>query len=300
MVNNIENGSAVLIRLFRLIQTPPPWLWAAGGRIWQRPGRPRGPRLALELLQQLHHWLWFPSRWRRLRTASLREIPWPLIIQACWLNSYRPAELLRWWSTGERSWSALSRHTPDSQSAAIHAQQRHCWPDQCLPALRLLSDKAALLASTPAGWKAPALLLDHHSVGDQLPVQATPRWWSDAMRGDGLVLKPQRGHAGRHQIGSQWAALWCFQLSLLITDRVSQLCDSVQQHGFAHATQPQQHPAFVRTPQPHTSQGQFRGARVQLMALSESPIDFERSVSILAIYRHLLQPCFSICPMSVK
>ena len=204
MVSIIGNGSLSLTRLFRLIQTPPPWLWAAGGRIWQRPGRLRGPRLALELLQQLHHWLWFPSRWRRLRTASLREIPWPLIIQACWLNSYRPAELARWWATGERSWARLSRHTPDSLAGALHAQRRLTWPEQCRQALPLLADKAVLLACTPECWKAPALLLDADSLGHQLPVQPTPKWWHEAIRGEGLVLKPQRGHAGRGVIRFRW------------------------------------------------------------------------------------------------
>lgn len=155
-------------RFLRVIQIPPPWLWGARGRIWQRPGWPGGPRLALELSQQLHHWLWFPSRWRHFNTASLREIPWPLILQACWLNSYRPAELAWWWEMGERSWARLSRHTPDSLVGALHAQRRISLPDQCRPALRLLSDKAALLDRTPECWKAPALLLGNDRVGQEV------------------------------------------------------------------------------------------------------------------------------------
>ena len=204
VVNIIGNAVVDLSRLFRLIQTPPPWFWGAEGRIWQRPGQTSGPRLVLELIQQLHHWLKFPSRWRRFSTASLHEIPWPLIVQACWLNSYRPAELAWWWATGERSWARLCRHAPDSLVGALHAQRRLTWPEQCRPALRLLGDKAALLDCTPERWRPSALLLGNDRVGQEAPLQPTPSWWDGALRGKGLVLKPQRGHAGRGVIRFRW------------------------------------------------------------------------------------------------
>ena len=194
----------MLLRLLRALQAPPPWLWCAGGHIWQRFGARQPKRLPLELLQQLHWWFVSPLRLRRRLSSVQSPLPWSLTVRACWLNSYRPSELAWWWALGERSWQQLSRHHPESLVGALHAERRRGWPDQCRPALRLLSDKAALLASIPPRWRAPYLVLPPQLEGASVQQQKTPDWWWRALRGSGVVLKPQRGHAGRAVIRFWW------------------------------------------------------------------------------------------------
>lgn len=177
------------------LRHPPPWLWLADGRLWQRRGTRPHCRIALELIQQLHWWLvrpWFSPRPSR----SLPALPWSLSWRACWLNSYRPAEVAWWRALGVDSWAALSRQLPDSLVAAIHAERRASWPAQCQPALALLADKAALLELTPPAWCPPFVLLGPSSLG-QASDPPLPPWWNGALRAGGLVLKPQRGHGGR-------------------------------------------------------------------------------------------------------
>lgn len=152
-------------------------------------------RLPLELLQQLHWWWIHP--WRRSARDRKR---WPaltrtLTLRACWLNSYRPAEVTWWWTLGIRSWHELAQQTPDSLTPAVHAQRRRHWPEQCRPALQLLADKAALLAVTPERWRAPFLVLTAQDI---------PAWWWEALMADGVVLKPLRGHGGRGVIRCRW------------------------------------------------------------------------------------------------
>lgn len=177
------------------LRHPPPWLWLADGHLWQRRGaRPRR-RVPLELLQQLHWWLvrpWFSPRPSR----SLPPLPWALRWRACWLNSYRPAEVAWWRALGVDSWAALSRQLPDSLVAALHAERRASWPQQCQPALALLANKAALLDLTPPPWRPPFVLLDHTSPM-RIADPPLPPWWHGALRTGGVVLKPQRGHGGR-------------------------------------------------------------------------------------------------------
>ncbi len=194
-----------LRRLLATVQLPPPWRWCADGQIWHRFGARSPGRLPLELLQQLHWWLIRPLYIRRRPPTSRR--PWPLKLEflACWLNSYRPSEVAWWWALGERSWDRLSLHHPESLVSALHVQRRQGWPDQCRPALGLLSDKAALLASCPSHWRAPFLVLPPQQEGYSVQPQELPDWWWRALRGSGVVMKPQRGHAGRAVIRFRWA-----------------------------------------------------------------------------------------------
>ncbi len=141
----------MLLRLWRALQMPSPWLWCVGGRICQRLGTPQPARLPLEVLQQLHWWFIKPLRWRRRPPSAQTPLPWSLTFRACWLNSYRPSEVAWWWALGQRSWHQLSRHHPESLVGVLHAERRRGWPDQCRPALQLLSDKAALLVQRPGG-----------------------------------------------------------------------------------------------------------------------------------------------------
>ena len=182
-------------RALASLRHPPPWLWLAQGRLWQRRGVGPHRSLPLELLQQLHWCLvrpWLAPR----RPKALTPLPWSLSWRACWLNSYRFAEVTWWHALGVNSWAALSRQLPDSLVAAIHAERRASWPLQCQAALSLLSDKAALLELTPPPWRQPFAVLDQSS-GVQSPAPPVPPWWNPALSAGGLVLKPQRGHGGR-------------------------------------------------------------------------------------------------------
>ena len=183
----------LITRQFSALHAPPPWLWLARGRIWQRLGPPAARRLPLEVLQQLHWWLIRPLR-SPPRSRSLPPLPWSLTSRACWLNSYRPMEVAWWWAVGVRTWRELSHHPSNSLAWAVHAQRRLGWPGQCQAALELLQDKAALLASAPEAWRAPHVLLDSSS---QKANPAPPAWWRRALEGPGVVLKPLRGHGGR-------------------------------------------------------------------------------------------------------
>lgn len=177
------------------LQHPPPWMWLGHGGLWQRRVLGSRRRLPIELLQQLHWWLvrpWLSPR----RSSTLPALPWSLSWRACWLNSYRPAEVARWKAMGVDNWHALARHHPDSLVAAIHAERRASWPLQCQPALSLLSDKAALLELTPLPWRPPFAVLDRSSPGST-PAPPEPPWWNGALHSGGVVLKPRRGHGGR-------------------------------------------------------------------------------------------------------
>ena len=197
-------------RLISTLHRPPPWSWLVGGRLWQRLGTAPLWRVPLELLQQLHWWLIRPWRWPRRPPKGRPALPWQLTLPACWLNSYRPAEVWWWWALGVRSWSQLVQYSPDSLAGAVHAKRRHPWPDQCRPALQLLADKAALLDCTPERWRAPFTLLHlqqkiHQPDGIDEGHPEIPNWWWEALRAEGVVLKPQRGHAGRGVIRFRWS-----------------------------------------------------------------------------------------------
>jgi len=195
----------VIPRWLSALQSPPPWLWCAEGRLWQRLGPPGARRLPLEVLQQLHWWLIRPFRSPR-RSAALPSLPWSLTSRACWLNSYRPGEVAWWWAVGVRSWRELARHRSNSLAWTVHAQRRRGWPGQCRAALQLLQDKAALLATTPEPWRSPSLVL---ASPDQQPNPvplAPPAWWERTLAGPGVVLKPLRGQGGRAVIRFRFTA----------------------------------------------------------------------------------------------
>ncbi len=196
-------------RLFNALQSPPPWLWLSGRLLWQRIGTASLRRFPLEVLQQLFLWLVRPWRWSRRRLKGLPALPWHLALQACWLNSYGPAEVAWWCALGVRNWNQLAQHTPDNLVGAIHMTRRRHWPDQCRPALQLLANKAALLDCTPERWRAPFLVLQpqpcsHQPNGISDGHQRIPDWWWQALAAEGVVLKPQRGHAGRGVIRFWW------------------------------------------------------------------------------------------------
>jgi len=198
-----------LRRLVLVVQAPPPWFWLGKGWIWRRCRAAPLSLLPLELVQQLHWWLIRPLRLPHRRSKGVPLLPWKLTLRACWLNSYRPIEVAWWWALGIRSWNQLTEQTPDSMATAVHAKRRRHWPDQCRPALQLLADKAALLACTPERWRAPFSLLhpqqSTHQPHDIVEVHPEmPNWWWEALRAEGVVLKPQRGHAGRGVIRFRW------------------------------------------------------------------------------------------------
>lgn len=199
-------------RIMRLLRMPPPWFWLSEERLWRRFGVAPLWRLPLELIQQLHWWLLAPIVRRQGRRNGMAPLPRSLTLRACWLNSYRPAEVAWWWSLGVRQWSQLAQQTPESLVGSIHARRRRLWPDQCRPALRQLADKAALLTATPEPWRAPFMLLQPlHSrdstdpIGDLPSDPAIPGWWWQALSGEGVVLKPQFGHACRDVIRFHWS-----------------------------------------------------------------------------------------------
>jgi hypothetical protein len=199
-----------LRRLVLVVQAPPPWFWLGKGWIWRRCRAAPLSLLPLELVQQLHWWLIRPLRLPHRRSKGVPLLPWKLTLRACWLNSYRPIEVAWWWALGIRSWNQLTEQTPDSMATAVHAKRRRHWPDQCRPALQLLADKAALLACTPERWRAPFSLLhpqqSTHQPHDIVEVHPEmPNWWWEALRAEGVVLKPQRGHAGRGVIRFRWS-----------------------------------------------------------------------------------------------
>jgi len=194
---------------------PPPLLWRLEGwrpvLLWRGVEAAQWPRtlrswLALPplVLQQVHWWSVRPLRqalWRRrLRktrpTASPPPPPLPmrLALAACWLNSFQPHEVRQWQAVGMGRWAQLSTRLPESHCGAFHSQRRLGWPQRCRPALRLLADKAALLAHTPPAWRSPCLALPL-PPGD--PSSPTPAWWNAALHGPGLVLKPLSGNACR-------------------------------------------------------------------------------------------------------
>ena len=192
-----------LSRLLTAVQSPPPWLWCAHGRLWQRLGPHCWWRLPFELLQQIHGWGTRPFP-LRLRCKLQPPVPRSLFWYACWLNSYWPDELAWWQALGLSRWQELSRQRPESLTGAIHAQRRLPWPDQCRLAVDLLADKAALLELTPEPWRSPFLLLEGRGVGSSVLPQPEPAWWQQALMGAGLVLKPQHGYGGRAVIRFQW------------------------------------------------------------------------------------------------
>ena len=202
----LTNG---LQRFVFAVQTPPPWFWCGEQGIWRRFSPAPLARLPLELAQQLHWWWIRPWRRRWRRPRGRPAVPWPLRLRACWLNSYRPRELAWWWALGETSWQRLARHTPESLSAAVHATRRREWPDRCRPALEVLADKGALLGCAPQAWRAPFLVLHTEAPAAEprrvLAGEAgIPAWWWHALSGEGLVLKPLRGHGGRSVIRFRW------------------------------------------------------------------------------------------------
>ena len=189
-------------RSLQSLQNPPPWIWLWGGCLWQRLGNAPLWRLPLEVIQQLQWWLVRPWLRPRRRPKGFPVIPWPLTLWGCWLNSYTPFEVARWWVIGVRRWKQLAQHTPDSLACAVHARRRRHWPDQCHLALQLLGDKAALLARTPECWQAPYVVLQPppftpQSNPEDDGYRGIPAWWWDALAAEGIVLKPQSGHAGR-------------------------------------------------------------------------------------------------------
>ena len=121
-----------------------------------------------------------------------------LRLRACWLNSYQPRELAWWWAAGVDHWDTLSAYPPESLTGQLHRHRRQHWPAECRPALDLLGDKAALLELTPPSWRAAFLKLDYPT--SSLP----PPWWREALHGDGVVLKPLQGHAGRSVVRFRW------------------------------------------------------------------------------------------------
>ena len=198
-----ENGLRLTVdmlikRVLAAVQAPPPWLWFTARGVCIRLGPAHRQRFPLEVIQQLHWWLLRPIRQRARRWIS-RSIPKGLLWKACWLNTYRPAEVAWWMAAGVQTWRQLSCQVPDSRSGAVHAKQRIAWPEHCGPALRLLAHKAELLAASPEQWQAPLLLLDGRPA-------AAPLWWEQALCGPGIVLKPVSGHGGRAVVRFRWGA----------------------------------------------------------------------------------------------
>jgi hypothetical protein len=152
-------------------------------------------RFPLEVLQQFHWWMVRPGHLLR----RLHRVPFlspVLVAKACWLNSYELFELSLWWQIGVRTWTELSLHRPENLSWTVHAERRQAWPDRCQAAIRLLQDKASLLALAPPCWRSPFLVLPSAEAPPSAPSPA-PTWWWAALDGPGVVLKPRRGQAGK-------------------------------------------------------------------------------------------------------
>ena len=150
-----------------------------------------------------------------------------LRLRACWLNSYQPRELAWWWAAGVNDWDKLSAHPPESLTGQLHRHRRQHWPAECRPALDLLGDKAALLELTPPSWRAAFLKLEHPSSG------LMPPWWRKALHGDGVVLKPLQGHAGRGVVRFRWGEQGLSQQGLFC-----QLPQSTPAWPAAHSADP--------------------------------------------------------------
>jgi len=191
--------ASIVSRLRRCLNTPPPWRWLVGARLWQRVGVAPLWRLPLECSQQLHWWFIRPVFGRCQRSKPRPPLPLGLRLRACWLNSYQPRELAWWWAAGIRNWEELSSKTPESLVGQLHRQRRQLWPEQCHSALELLGDKSAVLALTPPAWRPAFLKLEPHALS-----HTTPDWWWDSLHRDGVVLKPLQGHAGRGVVRFRW------------------------------------------------------------------------------------------------
>lgn len=195
---------------------PPPLLWRLEGwrpvLLWRSPEAEQWPCtlrswlvLPLLVLQQLRWWTLRPllQAWHRraLRADAPPAEPRPwaplprrLALAACWLNSFRPQEVRQWQALGVSTWGLLSTKLPDSHVGGAHSRRRQSWPLRCRPALRLLTDKAALLERCDPRWRSPWLSLP---LATENPEAPAPSWWWAALDGPGLVIKPLAGHACR-------------------------------------------------------------------------------------------------------
>jgi len=195
----VSNSKEFLHKINFLLRRQPPWIWLSQRGFLSRLGFLSLTLLPLESIQQFRQWLQ-----RSLRPSPsinlVDSLPRSLVWRACWLNSYRPAELSMLWSAGLKSWQKVALQPPDNLSWALHGERRRNWPDGCRAALALLTDKAALLAATPDLWRAPFLLLQADRTPQDFTCQQLPAWWQRSLIREGLVLKPQRGHGGRHVI----------------------------------------------------------------------------------------------------
>lgn len=193
-------------KLFSRLLTPPPPLlwhfkdgfphvkWRGGTKTWRSL-----PKIALK---QISWWVVRPLyiQWQRLVYQQSRPIDAPpappplprrLAIAACWINGFYPYEVRLWQSLGITTWDPLSQKIPESHCGAAHAARRAHWPDQCILAGAVLSNKAALLELADPAWRSPFLTLDTNDPPEP------PDWWHQALTGPGLVLKPLQGNAGR-------------------------------------------------------------------------------------------------------
>jgi hypothetical protein len=176
-----------------LFNHPPPYQWIGSNYIYCRFISGKYFRIPLEIFQQFNWWITKLFNFRH-KPANL---PFPLYLWACWLNTYSPIEVLLWWRVGVRSPRELSVHCPNLQSWTVHAQRRLHWPEQCRPALCLLANKAALLAACPHPWRPSFDVLDITTFKKNEREHGRPVWWAQALEKSGLVLKPLAGHGGR-------------------------------------------------------------------------------------------------------
>jgi hypothetical protein len=120
------------------------------------------------------------------------RLPLPVGLLTCWLNGFEPEEVWLWRSCGVTSIRKILEQVPLSQYALAHQQNRQSWPARCRHALELLRRKDLLLASAPAVWTTPWLILPPPGTESSAPV---PAWWDQALDGEGLVIKPLCGYA---------------------------------------------------------------------------------------------------------